>query len=357
MSDPTGQLILADGSSFPGLSFGRPRPMAGEVVFNTGMVGYPEALTDPSYYGQIVVFTFPMIGNYGVPADDRRGNNLSRYFESNRIQVAGVIVADYSPGYSHWSAVHSLGTWLFDQGVPALTGIDTRALTKKLREQGTMLGKIEFGQESIPFYNPNIHNLLPEVSVDRPETLGREGPLIVLIDCGCKHRIMQHLLGKKIQILRVPWNYNLSQCQFDGLVISNGPGDPRRCDSVVNNIRLAIARKIPTFGICLGHQLLAIAAGANIYKLKFGHRSQNQPVMDLESKRCLVTSQNHGFAVEAKSLPANWHPWFTNLNDGSNEGIRHRSGRFLGVQFHPEAAPGPVDTSYLFDHFLHLVRS
>jgi carbamoyl-phosphate synthase small subunit len=355
-SETTGRLILEDGSVFPGVSFGSPNSVAGEVVFNTGMTGYPETLTDPSYTGQILVLTFPLIGNYGVPTE-KAIDNLSQLFESEGVRISGLVVSDYSNQHSHWNSGQSLSQWLNSHRIPALHNIDTRALTKKLREKGTMLGKIEFSKKPIDFYDANLDNLVEKVSVAKPVTHGSGKTKIVLMDCGCKHNIIHSLVNRKVKVTRVPWDYDLNELNFDGLVVSNGPGDPKMCRQSILQIRRTIERDIPVFGICLGHQLMALAVGANTYKLKYGHRSQNQPVIEAGSNRCLVTSQNHGFAVDNNTLPRDWHPWFINLNDGTNEGMRHSSGRFRSVQFHPEAAPGPVDAGYLFDEFLEVVRS
>lgn len=351
-----GCLSLEDGTSFQGISFGYERSVAGEVVFNTGMTGYPETLSDPSYKGQILTLTYPLQGNYGVPVEETQ-NHLFKKFESESVQISALLVSDYSAEYHHWDSRQSLGEWLKGAGVPALSGIDTRTLTKKLRERGTMLGRIEFRNEKIDFYDPNLENLVQKVSISQPVEYGSGKTKIALIDCGCKHNIIHSLLARNVRLIRVPWDYPLDDLQFDGLVISNGPGDPKICRQTILQIRQAIARDIPVFGICLGHQLLALAAGANTYKLKYGHRSQNQPVIELNSRRCLITSQNHGYAVDNATLPDEWKPWFINLNDDTNEGIQHISGRFKSVQFHPEASPGPVDAGYLFDEFLKVVRS
>ncbi len=353
-SSPAGRLLLEDGTEFRGISFGADSPAAGEVVFNTGMTGYPETLSDPSYFGQILVLTFPLIGNYGVPANEVV-DFLSRRMESDRIQISGLIVSDYSREFSHWNAASGLGEWLKKYNIPALSGIDTRALTKKLREKGTLLGRIEFGEENGEFFDPNRLNLVQKVSISEPVSYG-EGPVkVALLDCGCKHHIIRSFTGRGAQVLRLPWDSDLRKVEYDGLLISNGPGDPKMVRHAIMQVRHAIGRETPVFGVCMGNQLLALAAGANTYKLKYGHRSQNQPVTEAGSGRCLITSQNHGFAVDTRSLPADWEAWFTNLNDGTNEGIRHKSGLFRSVQFHPEAAPGPVDAGYLFDEFLEMI--
>lgn len=353
-----GVLCLEDGTIFRGYSFGHPQAKSGEVVFCTGMVGYPESLTDPSYYGQILVLTYPLIGNYGVP-DDTVKEKISQNFESERIQASGLIVSHYSPEYHHWNAEKSLGTWLQKYGVPALYGIDTRALTKKLREHGTMMGHIEFqGKELTQSYSyPD--NLVEQVSCREPEIYrnGTSKYRILLYDCGCKHTIIREFLNRDATVIRVPWDYDLQAMEFDGLFISNGPGDPKECKKTIEQVRRVIEKNVPIFGICLGHQILALAAGADTYKLPFGHRSQNQPVMDVTTKSCFITSQNHGYAVDTESLPQGWHNWFINLNDKTSEGLLHESKRFMSVQFHPEASPGPVDTTFLFNVFQEMVQS
>ncbi len=344
-------MILEDGSVFEGISFGFEESVAGEVVFNTGMVGYLESLTDPSYRGQILVLTYPLIGNYGV-------SKLSNSFESDRIQVSGLIVSDYSYDYSHWSAIRSLSDWLSEEKVPALTGIDCRALTKRLREEGVMLGKIVFGEDALPFEDPNRRNLIKEVSIKRPILYKRGKTKIALIDCGVKNNIIRSLLGRGVSVIRFPYDYNIfnSKYSFDAIVISNGPGDPKLATRTIEIVRKALYYPFPILGICLGNQILTLAAGGDTYKLKYGHRSQNQPCLLLNSKRCYITSQNHGYAVKEESLPKGWYPWFRNANDFTNEGIRHSKRPFMAVQFHPEAAPGPTDTGFLFDEFLSLIR-
>jgi carbamoyl-phosphate synthase small subunit len=347
------RLVLEDGSVFPGRAFGFPAATSGEVVFNTGMVGYPEALTDPSYRGQILVLTYPLIGNYGVPARTLE-DVLDPPFESEAIQVAGLVVAEAATTYSHWSATGSLGAWLAAEAVPGLSGVDTRALTKRLRERGVMLGKL-IGEDDIDLRDPNRENLVALVSVKEPVTYGTGRRRVVLIDCGCKHSIIRCLVDRGLTVVRVPWDYDFLDADFDGLVISNGPGDPKMCVETIEHVRRAMDRRRPILGICLGNQILALAAGADTYKLKFGHRGQNQPCGRVGTSRCYITSQNHGYAVDETTLPPGWEPWFRNLNDGTNEGIRHRSRPFMSVQFHPEAAPGPLDTTFLFDEFVETV--
>lgn len=345
-----GTLILEDGTRFEGTSFGSLRPVAGEVVFCTGMVGYPEAMTDASYTGQILSMTYPIIGNYGVPE--------SSQWEDDRIHISGLIVSNYIETPSHAQSTMNLGTWLRREAIPALEIKDTRKLTQHIRTHGTLLGKIVF-DEDVPFYNPDTDNLIAQVSTSEVQVHGSGETTIVLIDCGAKRNIVRSLLARGVRVITVPWNYDLfaptRHFTFDGILVSNGPGDPTMAGPTIATLRTAMQRRIPTMGICLGHQLLALAAGGKTYKLKFGHRSQNQPALLQGSKRCYITTQNHGFAVG--TLPAEFEPWFVNANDGSNEGMRHPELPFFSVQFHPEAMPGPMDTAWLFDYFLERVQS
>lgn len=341
-------LLLEDGTQFEGTLFGADVPTSGEVVFSTGMTGYPEALTDPSFFGQILVLTFPLVGNYGVAASSQTKHNP---FESTKIQAKALIISEYSNHYDHHQANKSLSNWLKKEGITGLSGIDTRALTKHLRENGSMLGKIVVNKHEPAFFNPNTTTLLNEVSIHKPEYIGEGDKTVALLDCGCKRSILNHLTATGVRVLRLPWNWDISGEKIDGLLISSGPGDPAQCLPVIKQAAAALESGLPTFGICLGHQIMALAGGAETYKLKFGHRSQNQPVMDEVTKQCYITSQNHGYAVKTSTLPANWQPWFTNLNDGTNEGLIDKSGRFFSVQFHPEAAPGPYDTTFLFHKF------
>lgn len=344
------RLVLKDGTTYEGQSFGAASNATGEVVFNTGMVGYVESLTDPSYSGQILVCTYPLIGNYGVPNKE--------FFESRKIQIAGLVVSEYSETYSHFSAKQSLSEWLKKSGIPAIQGIDTRALTKKLREHGVMLGRIEIGHRmsNLKFVDPNEENLVARVSVAKKEIIGSGKIKIVLVDCGAKENIQRSLVERGATLIRVPWNYDFSKERCHGIVISNGPGDPMQCGAAILNIQKAMKKGTPILGVCLGNQLLALAAGAKTYKLKYGHRSHNQPCIEADSERCYITSQNHGFAVDEKSLPNDWNVWFTNANDGSNEGIRHKSKPWKSVQFHPEASPGPTDTAWIFDEFIQSLQ-
>lgn len=345
------KLILYDGSQYSGYSFGYESPVSGELVFYTAMTGYPESLTDPSYKGQILVPTYPMIGNYGVPSDIQ-DEGVSRFFESEKIQCSALVIADYSSKYNHWDSTKSLSTWLKEWHVPALTGIDTRALVLKLRETGSMPGKIIFDdKEDIPFYDPNLDNLVAQVSCKEPIYYGHGRYKVLLVDCGMKNNILRCLLRYDVTVKRVPWDYDFRGEDYDGLFISNGPGDPSLCTKTIEHLSWAIQQNRSIMGICLGNQLLALAAGAKTYKLKYGHRGHNQPVVMPGTHRCFITSQNHGFAIEKESLPKDWTPMFINLNDGTIEGIRHISKPFFSTQFHPEASSGPVDTAFLFQEF------
>ena len=345
------KLLLRDGKEFQGWSFGEEIPVAGEVVFNTAMAGYPESITDPSYQGQILVLTYPLIGNYGVPGKQKE-YGLLRFFESDRIHISGLVISDYSFEFSHWNADQSLSDWLAEHHIPGIFGIDTRALTKHLRTEGAMPGKIVFDDDTMDFYDPNKLNLVSEVSIKKPETYGSGKHKILLIDCGVKNNIIRCLLKRDTTVKRVPWDYDLTGEEYDGLFISNGPGDPKQCQITINNLRAAFLEEIPIFGICLGNQLMGLAAGGDTYKLKFGHRSHNQPVLQKGTDRAYITSQNHGFALDDSTLPGEWEPLFINLNDGTNEGIRHKTKPFFSSQFHPEASSGPTDTEFLFDDFI-----
>jgi carbamoyl-phosphate synthase small subunit len=354
ISRSEGTLILEDGTTFEGRSFGYTEGRAGEVVFSTGMVGYPEALTDASFAGQLLVMTYPLVGNYGVPT-----NTL---WEADRIHVSGLIVSNYIDTPVHAQSTTTLASWLKQQKVPALEIKDTRLLTQHIRRHGAMLGKIVF-DDDISFYDPNQDNLIAQVSTShviyegqRDKQHGKK--TIALIDCGTKRNIQRCLLQRNLEVITVPWNYDLfspdNPFTFDGIVISNGPGNPKKATTTIDTIRTALEQNIPTLGVCMGNQLLTLAAGGDTYKMKFGHRSQNQPCLLENSQRCYITTQNHGFAVDI--IPEGFIPWFTNANDGSNEGIKHTSKPFMSVQFHPEAAPGPVDTEWIFDYFVEKIN-
>lgn len=349
------KLTLEDGSVWEGKLFGANKPAAGEVVFNTAMTGYPESLTDPSYKGQILCLTYPLVGNYGAPSREE-ADEILKYYESSSIHIEGLIVSYYSFEYSHWNAAGSLDEWLKSNNIPGIYGIDTRALTKRIRERGVMLGKIEPEGSATEFYDPNHENLVEKVSISEKKIYGNGKYKVMLVDCGVKYNIIRSLLRYDTTIIRVPWNYNYLNDDFDGLFISNGPGDPKMCMEAVENIRLSLSSDKPVFGICLGNQLMALATGADTYKLKYGHRSHNQPVVMNGTSKAYITSQNHGYAVDNTTLHPDWQPYFLNLNDQTNEGMIHKSGRYFSTQFHPEASGGPTDTDFLFGIFIDNIR-
>ena len=350
-------LVLEDGTKFHGKSFGYDAPVAGEVVFNTAMMGYPESLTDPSYAGQLMTLTYPLVGNYGVPPFSIEENKLATFMESDKIYASSIIVADYSEQYSHWNAVESLADWLKREHVPGITGIDTRQLTKVLREHGVMMGKIIFDDEpdNIPSAEYEGVNWVDRVSCKEIIRYNEgAGKKVVLVDCGVKNNIIRCLINRGVEVIRVPWNYDYTAMDFDGLFLGNGPGDPDMCEDAVNIIRKQMSQsRKPICGICMGNQLLAKAGGATIYKLKYGHRSHNQPVREVGTNRCYVTSQNHGYAVDARTLGNDWRELFVNMNDGSNEGVCHKENPWFTSQFHPEACSGPIDTEFMFDRFIN----
>lgn len=349
-------LVLEDGTKFHGKSFGYDAPVAGEVVFNTAMMGYPESLTDPSYAGQLMTLTYPLVGNYGVPPFSVESDGIATFMESDRIYASAIIVAEYSEQYSHWNAVESLADWLKREHVPGITGIDTRQLTKVLREHGVMMGKIIFDDEpdNIPEAEYEGVNWVDRVSCkDIIRYNEGAGKKVILVDCGVKNNIIRCLVNRGVEVILVPWNYDYTTMEFDGLFLGNGPGDPDMCEDAVNIIRKQMSQsRKPICGICMGNQLLAKAGGATIYKLKYGHRSHNQPVREVGTNRCYVTSQNHGYAVDAKTLGNDWRELFVNMNDGSNEGVCHKENPWFTSQFHPEACSGPVDTEFMFDRFI-----
>ncbi len=349
------KLTLEDGTVYHGKSFGAPVAAAGEVVFNTAMTGYPESLTDPSYKGQILCLTYPLVGNYGAPGKEEE-NDLYSFYESSSIHISGLLVSDYSFEYSHWNADESLDEWLRRNNVPGVFGIDTRALTKRIREKGVMLGKIEPEGASTDFFDPNLTNLVASVSTREVKRYGSGRYRILLVDCGVKYNIIRNLLKRDTTIIRVPWDYDYSAEDYDGLFLTNGPGDPKMCEKTIGNIRRSFSGNKPIFGICLGNQLMALASGADTYKLKYGHRSHNQPVIEAGTDKAYITSQNHGFAVDNNTLGEDWKPYFININDKTNEGMKHKTLPFFSTQFHPEASGGPTDTDYLFDDFINNIR-
>ena len=370
----TARLVLEDGSEYVGWSFGKARSQAGEVVFTTGMAGYVQSLTDPSFRGQILVSTYPMVGNYGVPLTPKSAEpymdeyGIPVHFESERIQVSGFVVAEACDEPSHFSGQATLSAWLEKNNIPGVYGIDTRSLTERLREHGVMRGKILVeGSRDVTYDSGDLSHPVAEVSPQKvteyaagsvpKNALSGRAPRIVLVDCGAKANILRCLLARNVELVRVPWNHDLSGLEYDGIFLSNGPGDPKACGKTIAVVRKAIGGTKPIFGICLGNQLMALAAGADTYKLPYGHRGQNQPCVEVGTDRCYITSQNHGYAVRGDTLPKGWEPWFVNANDGTIEGIRSAKGPFSAVQFHPEGCPGPRDTEFLIDRFVAQVRA
>jgi carbamoyl-phosphate synthase small subunit len=372
-------LVLEDGSEYAGWSFGKARSQAGEVVFTTGMTGYPQSLTDPSFRGQILVSTYPLVGNYGVPVCPKTGEpffdpqGIPLHFESPQVQVSGFVVAEACDEPSHFASGATLSEWLEKNSVPGICGIDTRALTCRLRESGVMMGKILVeGSREVTIDSGALPHPVADVSPREVKLFlpgggsGKDGasektrppglPRIALVDCGAKANIYRCLLARQVEIIRLPWNHDLNGVDYDGLFLSNGPGDPKDCGRTIAMVRRAFDLGKPVFGICLGNQIMALAAGADTYKLPYGHRGQNQPCVEAGTKRCYITSQNHGYAVRGETLPKNWEPWFINANDGTIEGIRSVKGPFSAVQFHPEGCPGPRDTEFLIDRFIEDVR-
>jgi len=336
------------------------------------MVGYPEALTDPSYKGKILTLTYPLIGNYGVPPYDLNFG-IPLYFESDHIQVQGLVIHELCEEPYHWASTRTLDKWLLDEGIPGIYGVDTRRLTKKLRTRGVMLGILqvcELGEEpklddllketkNIP--DPNLTDLVRDVSVKEPALYNVEGrSMAVLIDAGVKNSILRNLLKRGINVVRVPYDFSAKEIleyKPNGVVVSNGPGDPKKCVQTIDCIR-EVAEKVPVMGICLGNQILTLAMGGDTYKMKFGHRSQNQPALDLKTNRCYITTQNHGYAVDEKCLETSpLECWFLNANDKTVEGVKHRTKPVFAVQWHPEASPGPYDTGFLFDTFSRFMEA
>ncbi|KAJ2401919.1 Multifunctional pyrimidine synthesis protein CAD [Coemansia sp. RSA 2559] len=361
----TAHLQLRSGETFTGGSFGASASVVGETVFTTSLVGYPESMTDPSYKGQLLVFTQPLIGNYGVPRRTRDAYGLLKHFESESIQCSGIVVGDYAAKHSHWNAVESLSEWCEREGVPAITGVDTRALVHILRGQGSTLGALSVGAAQHPagitWADPNAQNLVAQASTPSVRVFNPAGDVhVALIDCGVKNNIIRALCDEGARVSLVPWNHDLSGSlhSYDGIFISNGPGSPTKCTETIAQLRHAFSvYQRPIFGICMGNQLMGLAAGMDAYKLRFGNRGHNQPAVDLTTRKCVITSQNHGYALDDSKMPAGWDRYYVNANDGSNEGIRHVEKPFRSVQFHPEAKGGPLDTAYLFAEFVDSVRA
>jgi len=365
-------LALEDGSLFCGKGFGAAKRVSGEIVFSTSMIGYPEALTDPSYKGQILALTYPLVGNYGVPSNDSE-NGVLRYFESQSIKVNGLVIHELCTKPYHWESSRTLDEWLACEDVPGICGIDTRKLVKKLRVNGVMLGMLEVFEENEEpdidrlvdevksIEDPNLKDLVSEVSIEEPVFHGVKGDRkIVLIDCGVKHGILRSFLQRGIDVVRVPYDFSAKEIleyEPNGVVISNGPGDPKKCYRTMESVKELVDRDIPMMGICLGAQILSLSLGGDTHKMKYGHRSQNQPAFDLLTKRCYITTQNHGYVVDPDSLKGtDLETWFVNANDKTVEAVKHKSKPAFGFQWHPEAEPGPYDTAFLFDEFLKLGR-
>jgi carbamoyl-phosphate synthase small subunit len=364
--------MLEDGTVFEGVGFGYPSEITGEVVFNTGMVGYTETLTDPSYRGQILCMTYPLVGNYGVPSFEVKDENgLPKFFESDHIQTKGLLLHDLSDVASHWSAIKTLDQWLYEEKIPGIYGIDTRALTKKLRINGVMMGAIIVSNEQVDDVRLKKLvssakyeglNFMPEVSTEVPQEYGEKGKeCIVVIDTGVKYSIIRNIIRTGYRVVRLPWNTTYDQVMSynpRGVVISNGPGDPKVCRGTIKTATKLIRTATPTLGICLGNQILALAGGANTYKLKYGHRGQNKPCVDLRSNMAYVTSQNHGYGIDPKSLKGTgFKVWFSNADDHTVEGIEHVNKPVIAVQFHPEASPGPYDCMFVFDRFREIIAT
>jgi len=358
------RLVLEDGSEFSGYHFGKARSQAGEVVFTTNMTGYPQFLTDPSFRGQILVCTYPLLGNSGAPVKPKTceafmdDQGIPLHLESPMVQVSGFVVSETCNEPSHYSSGASLSAWLEKNNVPGIYGIDTRALAMRLRDHGVMQGKIlvdscrDVTMDSGIIPNPVADTSCLEVKTYNPPGAGKKTRAkIALIDCGVKANIIRSLLDRNVEVTCVPWNHDLKGIEYDGLLLSNGPGDPKACGKTIATIRQAFDRKKPVFGIGLGNQIMALAAGADTCKLPFGHRGP-QPCLEAGTQRCYITSQNHGYAVRAESLPRGWEPWFINANDNSIEGIRSTRNPFSAVQFSPEGCPGPRDTEFLIDKFI-----
>lgn len=343
---------LQDGDQYKGYHFGATVSSAGEIVFNTAMIGYTESLTDPSYEGQLLVYSFPLIGNYGIIDENI---SMEAFYESERIHVNGLIVSDLTHLPNHWNMVYKLSYWLKKNNIPGIYGLDTRALTKKLRKKGTMLGKIIFYQD-IPFYNINRENLATKVCIKKKTLYGNGRYRILLVDFGVKNNILRFLIKRNCIVIRVQWDYDFRLINYDGLCLSNGPGNPKIYQKPIDNLRYVLSKETPILGICLGNQLLGLAAGGETYKLLYGHRSNNQPVLMEGSVHAYITSQNHGFVIEEKSLPKEWMVLFRNLNDNSCEGLMHKYKPFFSAQFHPEGSGGPIDTEYLFDWFIQRIQ-
>lgn len=365
-----GKLVLEDGTIFDGMGFGYSTTVFGEAVFNTGMAGYTEALTDPSYSGQILTLTYPLVGNYGVPnMSVKDEDGISRHSESDRIQARGLVVHELSLTASHWNLEMTLDEWLFNEKIPGISGIDTRALTTKLRTKGVMMAALAVSDKEIDenelkkslasAKKYNDEEFMNVVSTKQPEVYGKEQESIVVVDTGVKNAILRNIRKLGYKVIRVPWNYSIEKILTynpRGVVLSNGPGDPIKCADTMKTAKALIDKNIPTLGICLGAQILGLAGGAETYKLKYGHRGQNKSCIDLDTNQVYVTSQNHGYCIDPESLKkTNFKLWFTNADDKTVEGIKHKEKKIIAVQFHPEASPGPFDCMFVFEELKKLI--
>ena len=366
-----GKLILDDGTVLDGIGFGYSTVVFGEIVFNTGMVGYPETLTDPSYSGQILTLTYPLIGNYGVPDPAIKDDDgISSYFESDKIQVRGLVIHELSMIASHWNLSMTLDEWLYKEKIPGISGIDTRELTKKLRTSGVMMAALavsdtEIDEEKVKkqlslAQNYTTEKFMDVVSTKDEQVFGKDKKTVVVIDTGVKNAILRNIREIGYKVVKVPWNSSIEKIlsyKPKGVVVSNGPGDPQNCPDTIKTAKFLIEKNIPTLGICLGAQILGLAGGADTYKLKYGHRGQNKPCVNLENDQVYVTSQNHGYCINPDTLKnSEFNLWFSNTDDKTVEGIKHKKQKCIAVQFHPEASPGPYDCKFVFEELKNLME-
>jgi len=366
-----GKLILDDGTVLDGIGFGYSTVVFGEIVFNTGMVGYPETLTDPSYSGQILTLTYPLIGNYGVPDPAIKDDDgISSYFESDKIQVRGLVIHELSMIASHWNLSMTLDEWLYKEKISGISGIDTRELTKKLRTSGVMMAALAVSDTEIDeakvkkqlssAQNYTTEKFMDVVSTKDEQVFGKDKKTVVVIDTGVKNAILRNIREIGYKVVKVPWNSSIEKIlsyKPKGVVVSNGPGDPQNCPDTINTAKSLIEKNIPTLGICLGAQILGLAGGADTYKLKYGHRGQNKPCINLENDQVYVTSQNHGYCISPDTLKnSEFNLWFSNTDDKTVEGIKHKKQKCIAVQFHPEASPGPYDCKFVFEELKNLME-
>jgi carbamoyl-phosphate synthase small subunit len=365
-----GKLVFGDGTVLDGMGFGYSAAVFGEIVFNTGMVGYPETLTDPSYSGQILTLTYPLVGNYGVPDPSIKDKDgISKFFESDKIQVRGLVVHELSLTASHWNLAMTLDEWMHNEKIPGISGIDTRELTKKLRTGGVMMAALvvsdteidveEIKKQLASSPNYNSEKFMDIVSTKHEEVYGSNEKSVVVIDTGVKNAILRNLRNLGYKVIKLPWNTSIEKVLSynpKGVVISNGPGDPQNCPDTIDTAKKLIEKNIPTLGICLGAQIIGLAGNTETYKLKYGHRGQNKPCVNLENNQIYVTSQNHGYGIDPDSLKdSEFNLWFKNADDKTVEGIKHKTKNCIAVQFHPEAAPGPYDCKFVFEELGHLM--